>query len=778
MDHNVDPTALSLNLKNRIQVMTVDAGQVAKSIDAKDKTLRQVMSGVQYSIDFYQRDYKWQTKQVDELVADLTSRFLESFDTSHVRSDVASYPSYFLGSIVLSRRPEGTFIVDGQQRLTTLTLLLIYLRNLQRATGQPMDPDVQNLIQSTQFGTKSFNMSVPERAAVISALYSGAMLDEEPDDVSSAAIQARYGDIEDLFPEECKGAVLPFFMDWLIERVQLVEISAYSDNDAYTVFETMNDRGLSLSPADMLKGYLLSNIRDPAQRKFAEGKWDLASKRLQSLQSKDSTNEFFRNWFRGQYAVTYGGSREDYERLGPEFHRWLRDNSERVGLAHSDDFFDFVSLEVPSFAEYYWFVRNNQVGFDPSLEGIYHCGEARIDDLLLLLAPVTTGDGAAVNEVKARVVARYLDIFYYRRLWASRNLTRPALKGTFVALARDIRGLGLEELTARLYAELTKPGHDDFQSSPPAFTRTTRGKIHRLLARLTSFMELEAGSGVNPYPELVVNSGSSRYDIEHIWPNRFSDYASFFTDEAEFSEYRNRLGSLLLIPHSFNRSYSDMPVDKKLRLYGRSDHHLLVASLASATYEHNPRLRTWLDRTGLPFTSYESTGFTKQSSDARTDLYRSLARLIWSPDRLIEDSGVDVDRVIEQADDIRESLTADSPSTARSRSSISVKLLELVSAGYVQPGDILIGSRAGVDTKATAMILGDGSLELESGERFSAPSAAAMALGLPGVINGWSFWVHDQTNRRLSDIRGLFLRGEPVESLHSSSLFDEASGDA
>ena len=133
--------------------MTRDASPIPKSIDAKDKSLREVMSGVQYSIDFYQRDYKWQTKQVDELVADLTARFLDSYEPSHVRSDVATYPSYFLGSIVLSRRPEGTFIVDGQQRLTTLTLLLIFLRNLQRASGLPEDPDVQLLIQSTQFGT-------------------------------------------------------------------------------------------------------------------------------------------------------------------------------------------------------------------------------------------------------------------------------------------------------------------------------------------------------------------------------------------------------------------------------------------------------------------------------------------------------------------------------------------------------------------------------------------------------------------------------------------------
>ncbi len=63
-----------------------------------------------------------------------------------------------------------------------------------------------------------------------------------------------------------------YFIDWLLENVHLVEITAYSDDDAYTIFETMNDRGLSLSPTDMLKGYLLANI-DPAARASTNNRW-------------------------------------------------------------------------------------------------------------------------------------------------------------------------------------------------------------------------------------------------------------------------------------------------------------------------------------------------------------------------------------------------------------------------------------------------------------------------------------------------------------------------
>jgi len=71
-------------------------------------------------------------------------------------------------------------------------------------------------------------------------------LNNAPESVQN--IVTRYRDIEEYFPESLKNDVLPYFIDWLSENVQLVEITAYSDEDAYTIFETMNDRGLSLTP--------------------------------------------------------------------------------------------------------------------------------------------------------------------------------------------------------------------------------------------------------------------------------------------------------------------------------------------------------------------------------------------------------------------------------------------------------------------------------------------------------------------------------------------------
>jgi len=97
-----------------------------KEIREEAKTIRQLLSGTRYFIDYYQREYEWQTKQVRELLDDLAGRSLEGHKASNDRTVVQGYGHYFLGSIIISQKSNKNFIIDGQQRLTTLTLLLIY----------------------------------------------------------------------------------------------------------------------------------------------------------------------------------------------------------------------------------------------------------------------------------------------------------------------------------------------------------------------------------------------------------------------------------------------------------------------------------------------------------------------------------------------------------------------------------------------------------------------------------------------------------------------------
>src|SRR5438270_11806933 len=145
--------------------------QVSREIVGKGRSVRELLANRKYSIDYYQREYKWQTKQVTELIEDLANKFLESFEAGHERSAVADYGHYFLGSIIISDKDGQKFIIDGQQRLTTLTLLLIFLEHELGDTEQR--GQIADLIFSSKYGKRSFNLDVPDRTACMEALYLG-----------------------------------------------------------------------------------------------------------------------------------------------------------------------------------------------------------------------------------------------------------------------------------------------------------------------------------------------------------------------------------------------------------------------------------------------------------------------------------------------------------------------------------------------------------------------------------------------------------------------------
>ena len=84
-----------------------------KKIEGSPKNLKQLLQNTKYSIHYYQREYMWQTKQIEELIDDLTSEFLDCYKEGDSRMAVQDYGAYFMGSIVLAGRENA--IIDGQQ---------------------------------------------------------------------------------------------------------------------------------------------------------------------------------------------------------------------------------------------------------------------------------------------------------------------------------------------------------------------------------------------------------------------------------------------------------------------------------------------------------------------------------------------------------------------------------------------------------------------------------------------------------------------------------------
>ncbi len=611
-----------------------------KEIQAKTRSVRELLSDTKYGIDYYQREYKWQTKQILELISDLTSAFLEEYQPQHERKEVASYGHYFLGSIVISHPDEKKQIVDGQQRLTSLTLLLIYLHNIQKDRTDIVS--VEKMIFSEEYGEKSFNLDIPERNECMNALFDGTPYDAVDQVESIQNLIGRYNDIVEAFPAEiANDKSLPYFVDWLRNKTQLVEITAYADADAYTIFETMNDRGLSLSNTDMLKGYLLASIGDPAKRAEANKEikqWLLTfAKRDSERDTKESEADFFKAWLRAKYAQDIrerkkGAKPEDFDLIGTEYHRWVRAKDDLIGLETSDDFNHWVRQDLRFFARLYLELLDASETLKPGLESVrFNADHGFTQQFQVLLAPLLPTDDEATVRAKLKLTADYLDCWLNRRLWNFKSIDYSTLQYATFLLTKELRNLSLDALRDKLITRLTSEQKELSLDDQPYLNNWNAKSLHRQLARFTHWLEEQSGQP-GRYLEYIVRSGKNAYEIEHLWANHFERHTDEFAHAQEFSAHRNKVGGLVLLPKKINASLNDKAYSDKLEHY--QSENLLARSLHPMCYVHNPGFLKLKAETGLPFKAF--TEFKKANFDERFSLYKGIAEVLWSADRLKE----------------------------------------------------------------------------------------------------------------------------------------------
>lgn len=612
------------------------------------RSVQQLLQSQSFAIDEYQREYKWDKDNIDELLIDLRDKFLSCYQPGDEPRKVNTYEDYFLGSIIISKRNGKNYLVDGQQRVTSLTLLLIYLHNTAKAQGLAVATSLAPLIFSDYLGDPSFNLDIQERLPVIEALFYQHGFNPEGKDESIQTMYARYHDIEaaDLAGE--LSDALPSFIYWLMTKVGLIEIATDNDNYAYAIFETMNDRGKPLSPVDMLKAYLLAPIEDANLRRSANQIW---KKQVLDLISWGGTHEperdatFIKAWFRAQYADTIrerkaGASDKDWELIGNAFHRWARDNHRKLNLGTQVENLALISTHFTFFAKAYQLILEARRTYTKGLEAVFYNAHNEFTwQYTVLLAPLCVTDDNDTVRRKIAATATYLDIWLMRR---TVNYIRVGYSSTsyiMYNLCKEIRNQSLPDLIDILTQKLAT---DDatFDGSPNrgrsgvkglGLNQFSRRYIYHLLARLTAYTEVGAGRP-DLFDKYVDRSQRNPYDIEHIWPKDYNQYKDQFQSEQEFQDRRNNIAGLLLLPADVNRSYQDKPFDQKAPHYAQQN--VYAASLTASVYQHQPQFKAFYQQQDLPFKPYDHFGRDEQRE--RRELVLKLVHRVWSPERLKE----------------------------------------------------------------------------------------------------------------------------------------------
>ncbi|KAF5036603.1 hypothetical protein DSECCO2_573360 [anaerobic digester metagenome] len=564
---------------------------------------------------------------------------MQNWREGHEWDDIPNYSHYFLGSIIVNVENGNKFIVDGQQRLTTITLLLIYLNKLQKETLHNSDDEVlvENLIYSKKHGKKSFNINIKERKGIMEAIYSDRKYEIRDKSESIKNIKYRYDDIVQNFPESLKVSndhyILPYFIDWFTESVDLVEITTYSEDDAYTIFETMNDRGLNLSPADMLKGFILTNIKDEEKRETANELWRNQINKLIEYDKKEES-DFFKVWLRAKYAESMrerkkGASNNDFELIGSQFNRWVRDNKNKLNLNSTNDYFEFVE-EFLFFSDAYLKIKNSADNLIDDYEHVFYNNYNYFTlEFPMILSAIKSSDKPEVVDKKIKLISKFIDTFIVLKAINRKALGYSSIIYTVFNIIKKIRDNDLEILSENLKSEINALD-EKFEGFDYLILHSRNKRfIHFLLARITDYIEQKSKMESN-FNEYIQRGIKDPYEIEHVIPDIFSDYADEFYDVKEFEEYRNRVGNLLLLPSSFNKSFGASNYAIKVDHY--FGQNLLAQSLNKKCYERNPSFNKFIEESRLPFKSFSN--FSKDEINQRQYLYKNIVEEIWNLDKL------------------------------------------------------------------------------------------------------------------------------------------------
>ncbi len=295
---------------------------MTKALEAKEQPVAKIFSDdYVFSIPDYQRPYSWTTEQAQDLLEDLRGYIKAN------PGEVSDKPSYFLGSIVLikSTSPEAD-VVDGQQRLTTLTLLLAAIR---ANVDAGLRGEITKYLYekgNTFTGTKDrFRLTLRKRDAEFFQRYvqREAGFEQllllaaiESDSQKNLRDNAAYFQKELQKISESARIELGQF---ILQRCYLVTVSTPDQASAYRIFSVLNSRGLDLAATDILKAKIIGGIPEQQRVAYTE-KWENAEEDL----GREDFNALF-----GHVRTVYSKTKAK-ESLLKEFDQYVPKHNEPV----------------------------------------------------------------------------------------------------------------------------------------------------------------------------------------------------------------------------------------------------------------------------------------------------------------------------------------------------------------------------------------------------------------------------------------------------------------
>lgn len=582
-----------------------------QTIQSRDITVADVFLAF-YVVPDYQREYVWETEQVEQLLNDINAE---------LGNDPNRAPEYFIGSIVVCPGSDGVLeLIDGQQRMTTLFLALCAIRDRLKELGEQPPGALGPQIAATSTDATGhdhfryrLDLQYEDSGDILVRIAKGSLDGvEEQDTRSTANIRNAYtvtlSFLRGEFGENT-GAVRAFY-GYLSNKVKLIRIQTEDVAKALKIFETINDRGVSLDSMDLLKNLLFMKA-SRVEFERLKIQWKQLQDTIFGMSEKPL--RFLRYFVFSHYEVDV--LRED------EIYGWFARNERVCGYA--TDPIGFAKELLRSARAYRSYLTgNDQEGVkNRHLESLRLLGgrAARQHLILLLAGRHLPGD------LFDRLAREVEDLFFVYVI--TREPTRN-FERNFARWAPELRNItdknDLETFIARHFvsakAELSTRFDDAFRRLYVGSVQQYR--LRYILAKLTQYIDLEAYDATEGTKWLSSYTGGG-FEIEHIFPQRPSDDAVAEFGAFEDQDIANRLGNLVLVERSINASLGNRRYSRKRPVYCQSKLLLTRALAERPKVGANTKIDTAVAKLE-PAIDWNEAAVTK-----RQEGLAALARLTW-----------------------------------------------------------------------------------------------------------------------------------------------------
>ncbi len=677
-------------------------------MDANSRSILGLMAemNTRFIVPVYQRPYSWGDQQCLQLWDDILAcgRRRESF--------------HFTGSIVTiqdgSLSEQGVtplLLIDGQQRITTISLLLIALARL-AASGRKGLPFTREEIVDAGYLTNHFRTGEDHYKLTLSkgdrTTYQ-SLIDQLEDPIHEV-IPGSERLLENLaFFEKRVGALDDVGSVWAgLRRLEVVSIALTQGQDRpQAIFESMNSTGKDLSSADLIRNFVLMAYPVDEQYSMYQTYW----RPIEEILGADAYGKTFDDFVRSYFTVAYAPESMAKADVYQTFKRYVLFNG-----YHRNDRMKNLSLKMKRFASYYARVTTGEVedaDVARVLRQLSLLSMPQVNPLLLALFDAFDHQDLSRDEFLQMV--SMLESYLVRRAVCDceTSVLTPFVASLIARLeaVRGEEGNVAEALCAMLLNEAGTPRRfpTDAEFSHALATRDAFGfsRAFYLLARLES-----ARSG-------AAMPRRGEWTVEHVMPVKAlgsPEWAEVLGADGEraFEETVNSLGNLVLTTAAFDLQEGSF-ADKRLRMQGEDGQAPALAADVLAC-------ETW----------------RPQQIVQRTNALVDEALQIWTIPSLSE-----------------ERCRAYRPSR-RAAAGEQATFADLFEAGLVEMDDVLASANPMYPGKAT--VTSRGKIMLANGEMFDDPTEAyerflsSLGASVTG-LNGWMYWRRGEGGPLLDTLR-------------------------